>query len=128
MSLFMNWLKSFPFIKREPIVIKANTSEIKAETCPAKFRVIKKADTLEEKIGKLEQQISWLKEDLSDESKYLKNQIQKLYKDSSERIGNVSKQNSDIGSKLETISIGGIKFQVFGVSLLVYGSIVGYFA
>ena len=127
-SLIIGWFKAFPFIKREPIRIQAGVGEIKYEAHPAKIRLGRSSETLEEKIENLEQKISWLKEDLDDETKYLKSQIQNIYEHSSDKIAVISKQNNDVNSKLEKVAVGGIKYQVLGVLLLVYGSVISYVA
>ena len=127
-SLILAWFKSFPFIKRKPILVKPITAECRTEAPPAKIRLGKKADTLEEKIEALEERLNWLKEDLQDETKQLKKQIQNVYEESSKKYGALSNKSFDISKKLEKVSVGGIEFQVFGVSLLIYGSIISYVA
>jgi len=37
-----------------------------------------------------------------------------------------SKSLRSIENKLENVSIGGLKLQIFGVFLLIYGAILGY--
>jgi hypothetical protein len=127
-SLTLLWFKSFPFIKRKPIVIRPIVTETRIEAHPVKIRLGKKADTLEEKIDALEEKLNWLKEDLQDETKHLNKRIQNLHEESSKKYGALSHKAFDISTKLEKVSVGSIKFQVFGVSLLIYGSIISYVA
>ncbi|AEP29104.1 hypothetical protein [Brumicola nitratireducens] len=127
-SLTLAWFKSFPFIKRKPLVIRPITAECRSEVHPIKIKLGRKADTLEEKIEALEEKLNWLKEDFQDDIKHLKKQIQNMYEESSKKYGALSNKTFDISTKLEKVSVGGIKFQVFGVSLLIYGSIVSYIA
>jgi len=99
-TLTLAWFKSFPFIKRKPIVIRPIIAESRTEAYPVKIRLEKKTDTLEEKIEALEERLNWLKEDLQDETKHLKKQIQNVYEESSKKYGALSNKAFDTSTKL----------------------------
>jgi hypothetical protein len=124
-GIFKSYLKQFPPIHTY------NTTQIKAAitqitTYPPKSRVIMHPTSIEDKLAYLQEQI----EDLRWENEYLqkslsdqiKEQSVEIYKD----ISDIKVKLRENYGKLEKVSVGSIKIQIFGVFLMLYGAIAGY--
>jgi len=129
-SLFIiikKWVTSMPiFIK--PVTLQVDSTRHTMTAHPAKLRVGNSTDTIEGKIKYIQQQIEWLKEDLNDEVKHLKDSIQNTDKRISKDVSDIRARVNLITNKVEKVSIGGFKVQFFGVMLMIYGSVVSYYA
>jgi len=126
-SYVKNWLASIPLFEKS-VNIQANKADLSITVYPTKVRTGNSTETLEGKIKYLQQQIEWLKEDLNDEVKRLKeihsNSETRLSKEVSRLYGKVGV----IDTKINKVSLGGVKIQLFGILLMVHGSISSYFA
>ncbi len=92
----------------------------------AKFTVGRNPQSVEEKIEFLQEQINELKRDLEQESKELNEKIDRKSKEMSKQIQEAKSGLRILESKIDEVSTGGIKVQLFGVLLMVYGAIAGY--
>lgn len=82
--------------------------------------------TIDEKIDYLQEQINELKLDVEQESKELNGKIVRLSKEMNIQIQDAKSTIQSLESKMAEVSIGGIKVQLFGVLLMVYGAISSY--
>lgn len=94
----------------------------------AKVTVGRNPQSIDEKLEYLQEQINEVKRDLEQESKGLNEKIDRQSKEISEQIQDAKMALRSLESKMDEVSIGGIKVQFFGVLLMVYGAIAGYAA
>jgi len=126
-DLFKSYLKEFPLIKRN-YVIHANTGRITIGTGEVKARVIRHPKTVDEKLEYLQEQVDGLRKELDARSAKIYKSIEKSTKTLNERTDKAQSAIDSMGTKIEEVSIGGLKIQLFGILLLIYGSITGYIA
>jgi hypothetical protein len=69
-----------------------------------------------------------VKHDLEQKHKDLGDRIESKSKELNSQIEEVKASFGSLESKLDEVSTGGIKIQLFGVMLMVYGAIAGFFA
>jgi hypothetical protein len=126
-AVFINYLKEFPLIKRSPVVINGRGAAM-AVGGKAKFTVGRNPQTINEKLEYLQEQINEVKRNLEQESRELNEKIERKSKEMNAQIQKTKTALHNIESKIEEVSIGGIKAQLFGVLLMIYGAISGYVA
>lgn len=90
-------------------------------------KVVRNPKTIEEKIAYLQTQIDEIKEDIEDQEKKITNKINELATKTTKEFQNSRLELRKLEAKIEDVSIGGIQLQLFGVMLVIYGSITGYF-
>ena len=76
----------------------------------------------------LQEQINEVKRDLEQESKELNEKIDRQSKEMNAQIQDAKAALHSLESKMDEVSTGGLKVQLFGVLLMVYGAIAGYAA
>ena len=127
-KLVKKWFISMPLFSKS-VVVPAATGKIEVGgSASAKARGTASNETIEGKIEYLQQQINWLKEDLNDEVKSIKNLHDKSEKAFNIKIKNLTGLISETDTKLNKISLGGIKLQIFGIFLMIHGSISSFYA
>ncbi|MEI7997824.1 MAG: hypothetical protein WCH01_23320 [Methylococcaceae bacterium] len=122
-----NYFKEFPLIKRS-VVIELQGVAMAILGGKAKISVGCNLQSIEEKIEYLQEQINELKCDLEQESKELNEKIDRQSKEINAQIQDAKATLRSLESKMDEVSTGGIKVQLFGVLLMVYGAIAGYMA
>ena len=126
-AIFVGYLKRFPLIKRS-YTLNVDSAQMKVTVHPVKMRVGGPTNTTEEKIKYLQQQIDWLKEDLRDEVQDLKKMLAQAEERSGGAIAEVRENVGSVDRKITGLSTGGIKTQIFGVLLMIHGSLASYYA
>lgn len=126
-SMLGNYFKEFPLIKRS-VVIELQGVAMAILGGKAKISVGCNLQSIEEKIEYLQEQINELKCDLEQESKELNEKIDRQSKEINAQIQDAKATLRSLESKMDEVSTGGIKVQLFGVLLMVYGAIAGYMA
>jgi len=126
-SLFLSYIKSFPLIDRS-VTLKIDPAAMQITGHPAKLRAGGPTNTIDEKIDYLQKQITWLKEDLNDEVKNLKGMVHSVEKRAKTSISEIRGSIGSIDRKVKELSAGGIKTQIFGVLLMIHGSVSSYYA
>ena len=122
-GLAWRWLISIPIFSKS-VVINAGTAELKMQGVSVKARGgFVSTDTIEGKIENLQQQINWIKEDLNDEVKNIKNFHAKSEKTLITKINKLATLVNETDIKLNKVSLGGINIQLFGILLMIHGSI-----
>jgi hypothetical protein len=126
-ALLKNYIKEFPFIKRS-FVLEAQGAAFGTSFGKAKISVTRNPTGVDEKIAYLQEQIDGLRGELELESKELNEKIDIHAKKMGEQIQDAKSALQNLESKMDEVSTGGIKIQLFGVLLIVYGAIAGYVA
>lgn len=126
-SMVANYFKEFPLIKRD-VVIQLQSGVMTISGGKPKISVSRNPQSVDEKIEHLQEQINDLKRDLALESKELNEKIDRQSKEMNEQIQNAKVALRTLESKMDEVSTGGLKVQLFGVLLMVYGAIAGYAA
>jgi hypothetical protein len=124
-SLAANYLKEFPLIKRH-VKLEVQGGLHGTSSVKAKISVVKKPESIEERIAYLQEQINDLKLDLEQKSKELSEKIDGLSYKMSSQTEEIKSGLQILESKIVEISTGGITVQLFGVLLMVYGAIAGF--
>ena len=127
LSLFLSYIKSFPFINRS-VTLKIDPAVMKMTGHPVKLRFGGPTNTIEEKINYLQKQLTWLKEDLNDEVKNLTGMVHSVDQRANTSISKIRGSIGSIDRKVKELSAGGIKTQIFGVLLMIHGSVSSYYA
>ncbi|WP_373433466.1 hypothetical protein ACEO96_18625 [Vibrio anguillarum] len=123
-----DWCMSAPFLKRKPIAITVSGSVSYGCISSSTISIRKTPKTTEEHLLYLQEQIDWLKEDLLNSTSQIKGEMLEIKNDTAQKHSISIKTTNEITKKLENISIGSLKSQIFGVLLMCYGSIISYFA
>ena len=122
-----NYLRECPLIRRS-VVVGAQAGSYGISGAKAKLTVGRNPKSIEEKLEYLQEQINEARRDFEQEIKGLNQTIDANSKEMKTKIEATQTALITIGSKMDEVSIGGIKIQLFGVLLLIYGSISEYFA
>ena len=127
-QMLVSWLKQFPLLPKKSITLQANMAL--AEACPdtAAIRTYAHPKTLEEKVDHLMQEVEWIKEDMNKYHMEVKQQIDNTRSQLQKQIQQTSVELVAVNQKIKSMAFEGIMVQVFGVNLLVYGAVSGYFA
>jgi len=125
--LLATYFKEFPLIKR-PIIIETQCSPIAISGRKAKIILGRDPKSIEEKIEYLQYQIIEIKHDIEQEKKELNDKIDRQSKELSVQIQEAKSGLQNLELKMDEVSTGGVKVQLFGVLLMVYGAISGYAA
>ena len=126
-ALLTNYIKEFPFIKRS-LVLEAQCAAFGTSFGKAKISATRNPTSVDEKIAYLQEQIDGLRCELEQESKELNEKIDLHAKKMGEQIQDAKAALQNLELKMDEVSTGGIKIQLFGVLLMVYGAIAGYVA
>lgn len=126
-SIFFKYLKDF-LLKNKSVTVKVTGVESKGVVGNVNPRIIHTPEDIEEKLQYLQKKISDVEKDFKIELGNLNKKIEHQ----SKMFGVKNKESKtalqDIELKIYEVSIGGIKVQLFGVMLMVYGAISGYIA
>ena len=124
-TLLKNWIKSFPMIKGEPLIITAQPCHSVSTALPGRIELTKPPESIEELYRYTQEQISLLRKDLKNERRNRDEVINKITNEWSTKHTALNKSVSEINEQLKSVAIGGVKLQVLGVLLVTYGSYVG---
>jgi len=127
LGVFKNYMSDFPLIKHTLDNKMKATSHISAG-CDAIITLDRHPQTIEERLEYLQEQITEIKQEFYTQTNKLsvridtvKNGLKKDIQESNSELDRVKRQ-------VEVVSIGGLKTQVLGVLLVLYGSVAGYVA
>lgn len=121
-GLFCSWLKEFPLMPRKPVTIKKDGSTQISVKSSAKQRHHKRGITIEERMAYLQAQVDWLNEELEEVRAKFTKLLEDVKRESSATYSRLHRDHADLKENLESVAIGGLKHQVFGAVLLIYGS------
>ncbi len=123
----ISYFKSFPLIKRSG-VIQGRMEVSSTSSMTAKVTVNRNKNTVDERIDYLQEQIDDLNRECDHNVKELHKKVDGISEEIGEKISQTNATVKDVEAKVEKASIGGIKIQLLGVFLIIYGSISGYIA
>ena len=126
-EMVTNYLRECPLIRRS-VVVGAQAGSYGISGAKAKLTVGRNPKSIEEKLEYLQEQINEARRDFEQEIKGLNQTIDANSKEMKTKIEATQTALITTGSKMDEVTIGGIKIQLFGVLLLIYGSISEYFA
>lgn len=124
LSMLASYFKEFPLIKR---TVAIELQGVAMNVSQGKFIVSRNPQSIDEKIDYLQEQINQLKLDIEQESKGLNMKIESISEEINVQIQDARSALRNFETKMTEASTGGVKVQLFGVLLMVYGAIAGYF-
>lgn len=127
LTLIGNYFNEFPFLKRS-FTLKGLGGVCPTAVGKVRLSVVRNPQSIEEKIKYLQEQINEIKRDFEQETKDLNDKIDRQAKELSVKIQETNSALRNFESKMDEVTTGGIKPQLFGVLLMIYGAISGYAA
>lgn len=124
---FKNYLSAFPLIKKH-YVLNADSAHFDVSGGDVDLIVNRKPKNVEEHLAYLQEQIDTLKQRVNNNHNKMQEKIESVNKVLTEKSDKTGGSVSDIQNKLEVYAIGGLKTQIFGVLLIIYGAIASYAA
>jgi len=122
------WYGKRPWKKpEEPKSVEASIS-ITLPAMQCNTRGYQEPTTTDEKLDLLQKRIDWINEDIEKNQKVTGEKLQSLETAVSQNNNNQIQQIKNIQNDLVQSSVGGVKFQVFGVLLVFYSSVLSFFA
>lgn len=125
-NVVMNWFKAFPLFSK-PVNAELGTINNRATMHAVKIRMGGPGRKTKEQLDYLQKQIDWLKEDLQEHFNDVKQRIAESDKKSSNELADLRSDMGLMNNQLRAISVDGLGLQIFGLILMIYGSVVGYF-
>jgi hypothetical protein len=123
-----SWYEKRPWKKpEEPKNVEASIS-ITLPPIQFNARGYQVPTTTEGKLELLQTKIDWINEDIKKNQKITGEKLQSLESAVSQNSNNQSQQIKTLQNDLVQSSVGGVKFQVFGVLLVFYSSVLSFFA
>lgn len=127
LKFFVSYIKKFPPIN--PPQTGIIEGKIKSTVyASGELTTAKTPTTLEDKLSYLQEQIDELKEKHQKSILSLRQEYEKKLSDISFQIHKTERSINLLRADFENISVGGISLQIFGILLLLYGAITGYFS
>lgn len=127
-GMIKSWYEIRPWKKQEnPKGVEGNISLTILEP-QFNVRGYQQQSTIEGKLELLQTKIDWLNEDVKKNQKVTGEKLQCLETTLSQSNNNQTQQVNNLKKDLVQSSVGGVKFQVFGVLLVFYSSVLNFFA
>jgi hypothetical protein len=123
---FIQYLRSCPLFKRGAVA-KPGTGNIFYTGGRPEVRTRPVPKTVEERLDYLQEQFDTLQKQLEKKLKSLNEKIDQKSKEMSASLNALSQSLRKFENCVDQISVGGAKFQFFGVLLLIYGAIINYY-
>ncbi|WP_411871769.1 hypothetical protein [Vulcanococcus limneticus] len=111
---------------RKAYVIELQGASIGALGGRARLSARRNPKSVEERLDYLQEQLNEIRKDHQEDITELSTSIQQHKEAADGLVGRLEQSISQIDSKVSAVSVGGIKFQIFGVLLLIYGSVTAY--
>jgi hypothetical protein len=127
-KIFNGWFKACPIVKGKNQVIQVSTIASTSTIGNVNLRSDKTPKTDAEKLAHLQQQIEWIREDNQKDKNELVVKIDNVSNKIDTNYTQTERSITLLNSKLESVTVGGLKWQVFGFNLLVYSAILSYVA
>ena len=125
-KIFKDWFKTCPILKRGTQTITASCVISNSSGSSATIRSYKAPETIDEKIAHLQQQIDWAEEDRQEENIKIYQRISDVSSKFDKHHQQTNSNLNDLNLKFESVTVGGLKWQVFGFNLLFYSAILSY--
>lgn len=124
-SIFFTYLRDFPLIKRN-IVLQAKALSQANSFSTAKMSLARRPKNIDEQIEYLQEQIEELKKDIIETKMELKKEIDSYSNAFRKEVEETKSALGKLEFKIKDSSITGLKIQLFGVLLMLYGSFCGF--
>jgi hypothetical protein len=121
------WFRDCPLWSK-PKVVEVSVSATANASASLQARVKKGASSLTDRVTELERQVDEAYREMDRKNQTLKELISEVKGQLSTRIGGAESAIRGVEKKLDTTTLSGIKQQVFGVVVAVYGAGLGYFS
>ncbi|QKI88782.1 hypothetical protein [Thiomicrorhabdus xiamenensis] len=125
-KMLTSYLKGF-FELGKTQVIKVDFLQNESHFGKAQIRHTKKIESIEDKIDYIQEQLDFVENQSKELVEELRSDFQNELLVLKQEIRSCKKTLKLIDRNLSDISIGGIPQQVFGVFLVIYGSVISYF-
>ena len=116
----IKWIKSFP-LKPKSTTLEPQCIVNSSSFGKAKLSVTPKMNTLEDKIDFLFQEVKRVDEDKQEIRKEFFERVHQSERKMAELEKNYNFKIKEIMSKINDVTIGGIKLEIFGVLCIIYG-------
>lgn len=113
---------------KKSVVIELKGVALTVSAGKGKVVVERNPQSINEKIEYLQEQIDQIKLQLDQESKELNKKIERQSEEINAQIQDAKSTLRIFEDKMVEVSTGGIKAQLFGILLMLYGAFAGYFA
>jgi len=121
----VQYFKEFPLIKRK-VVTAVGGGSISLVGGKVRMRVGRNPGTIEGKLEYLQEQIDELrqhvKEDIDEVRELVNDKAEKI----TDRVSSIEGSLTKIDQTVKDVSVGGVKAQIMGVLLLLYGAVIAY--
>lgn len=114
------------FGKIQEIALGAAIATAHGLSASAEVVKAKTTKTLEQRVQELEKELGRLDERITEESKKIDKKLDDAMKKIRKQQSDLAQSVNDLRSKLESITVGGVKFQLLGVMYLVHGAIAAF--
>ena len=127
LDTFCTWMRAFP-IRRKPVTVSltgvggisfAGSASASIEVGPI---------TLEDRVARLERELGNTRREIQQTAAEASRQLEVAKTELNHRIGDAHDRLIQLGKKVEAAAVGGLKLQLFGVLLAVYGAITSVYA
>lgn len=125
-SIVWNWLGSFPLFKRI-VTLDISDSVIGAASCATTLTVVRKYNSIEERLDELERQIEKCHKLVHEKARLLNEQVEKARTEMNTSLSGHGAELKRLSTLIENSVVGGFKSQAFGVLLVIYGAVLGAF-
>ncbi len=129
-SLFADlkrYLREFPLIKHH-YVLEVQGASHSVTGSNIRLSVSRNPDTVEGRLDYLQEQIDAVRSDLSEDISKVERQLREQNLDTERKVDEIASDVAQLSAKVQKVSVGSIKTQLFGVMLLIYGAFVSYVA
>jgi hypothetical protein len=123
-SMVVSWIKEFPLISRSRTInIQPLNAVIKTKS--SAVRIKNKFNTVEEQLVEIERQIDECRQLIFSKEKEINKTINQVKRNLMNEISTNRIKIQDVSSLIDRTVIGGIKTQLLGVLLFIYGAVLG---
>jgi len=127
-SALVTWLREFPSGKNQTVVLGGVGMAGEVGVAGSLSIGSAKPANLEDRVAHLESQLIEERKRLRELEAAMSKGLASIRSDLSSSISTVDASVRDLATKVESAAVGGIKQQLFGVLLAIYGAVVSVFA
>lgn len=126
-EMFSRYLSEFPMIKKS-VVSSIDTAYMIMKGGEIKLSVNRSPKNIDEKLQYLQEQIDNMKREFEDEIREIRDKENKENEEFRLQLTETKLSLSNIEKQMDEVSLGGVKIQIFGIFLMIYGGVAGYFS
>ncbi len=116
--------RSFPLWSKRNVVIKAETGSFTSVGNRAKLRVGHTYTDLSQRVEFLERQIDRLEEALDNRIDELHSKLDEQRRNFQDKVVEMSKTSSELKMLITDVAIGGIRGEITGLLIIVFGTVI----